>query len=299
MLKVNRLSVKIKYAVSFTVAFALLILCVSITGNAVSLQGSITVQLNDKDDNAINDISVLLYEIASLDNEYYESESFKNSGISIDGVVNNPSAETAQDIYKYIVKNNIAGISNTSINGNAGFSGLQSGIYLIACADNQACKFNPYLVFIPDKDTGDLNVITAPKTEENLQNNKNIYVVKKWQDSNNIFNTRPDSIDVNLKRNDDIIEKISLNKENGWSYTFTKLQDEGEYTVEEEYVSGYIAYYSGNAEDGFIITNVYNADKKLPQTGLLWWPVPIIVFVGVVFVVSGIIVIKGKNNEEK
>ncbi|MBP3325519.1 MAG: Cna B-type domain-containing protein, partial [Coprococcus sp.] len=93
-----------------------------------------------------------------------------------------------------------------------------------------------------------------------------ISVTKVWEDDNNKYNTRPASIQVQLKANG--IEKgdpITLNQaDNNWTYTWTALPEEEAgskitYTVEEVgTVNGYTAAVTGNATTGFTITNTLN-----------------------------------------
>ncbi len=65
--------------------------------------------------------------------------------------------------------------------------------------------------------------------------------------------------------------------------------------MEESAVTDYAVNYSGDSENGFIITNTYNGEK-LPQTGQLWWPIAIITVAGVAFVALGVIEMKGKKD---
>lgn len=53
----------------------------------------------------------------------------------------------------------------------------------------------------------------------------------------------------------------------------------------------------GNTVEEIAFTNKYT-DDKLPQTGLLWWPVPVLLAVGLMLVLFGIVRRKGSGNEE-
>lgn len=91
-----------------------------------------------------------------------------------------------------------------------------------------------------------------------------ISVKKEWNDGDN-ESLRPESITVDILQNGTSLEdqSIELNEENDWYGTFEDLDavnSNGEkyaYTVEESDVEGYQRQeISGNAEDGYTITNV-------------------------------------------
>ena len=60
----------------------------------------------------------------------------------------------------------------------------------------------------------------------------------------------------------------------------------------------YTVQYSGDMENGFIITNSYNGEK-LPQTGQYWWPIILISIAGVGFITLGIIELELSKNGKK
>ncbi|MDY5742911.1 MAG: Cna B-type domain-containing protein, partial [Lachnospiraceae bacterium] len=94
-------------------------------------------------------------------------------------------------------------------------------------------------------------------------------VTKKW------IGMSTDSIIVNLLADGKKIDSQKLSKGNHWQHTFKNLEQykngkEIKYTVEEEKIFGYSATISGNAKDGYIITNVKNtppSKQKPPKTG--------------------------------
>ena len=95
-----------------------------------------------------------------------------------------------------------------------------------------------------------------------------VTVTKAWVDNNNRDNHRPDAIKVQLKA-DGVSsgEEITLNAENNWTYTWSDLDQKKAgkdiaYTVEETgKAAGYISTVTGNAEEGFIITNTITSVK--------------------------------------
>lgn len=101
----------------------------------------------------------------------------------------------------------------------------------------------------------------------------NIKVKKEWVDEGN-KDKRPTSIKVNLKNGETIVNTVTLNDANKWSYTFEKLprysiEGEIQYTVEEEPVEGYETQVTGSIAEGYVITNTLVPDKTI-LSGFVW-----------------------------
>ena len=112
--------------------------------------------------------------------------------------------------------------------------------------------------YTADKETvADGETITNTHTPETVE----IRVTKKWDDQNDQANKRPKSVTVTLLADGEQTEKtVKLSEENKWTDTFRDLPANKDgrkivYTVKEEAVSGYTATVSGDAENGFVITN--------------------------------------------
>ena len=125
--------------------------------------------------------------------------------------------------------------------------------------------------------------------------------IKVWSDKG-YESKRPESITVSLLKDGAVYETVKLSEENSWQYTWNELprcnNDESEivWTVREDAVNNYNAGYElkGNA---FIITNYYSK-SKIPQTGLLWWPVPVLAVLGIAFCSVGAALRKRRNEED-
>ena len=67
------------------------------------------------------------------------------------------------------------------------------------------------------------------------------------------------------------------------------------WTIRESAVSGYV---SSTRQNGFTFVLTNTLDKqKLPQTGVLWWPVPILAAAGFAFLITGTFSRKKKDDE--
>lgn len=278
-----------------------LILALAVPCFAVTQSGKITVTLKDKEENNINDLKVNICQIAELNKTgYYPTSAFENSGISIAGILNNPDETVAQSLVNYIKSNDIDIISLLSEDGTASFDGADLGIWVIFPDENGKLTFNPYIVLLPYESSGKLyyQVDSAPKLEDNTPNQINIYVVKKWNDKNNASKKRPDSVTIELLNGDKVVSSVVLSEENGWSHNFNGFNKNGNYSVREKAVANYKVNYSGDATNGFIVTNTYSGEK-LPQTGQYWWPIMIFAIAGICFILLGIYEIGVKKNGKK
>ena len=100
-------------------------------------------------------------------------------------------------------------------------------------------------------------VLTNRHTPEKVS----IPVSKTWDDNDNAANTRPDSITLKLYRGGDLLrtQQVKSDSSGNWSYSFDGLDKykngaEINYSVQEDYVPGYVAAYGNNGE----ITNKYD-----------------------------------------
>ena len=86
-----------------------------------------------------------------------------------------------------------------------------------------------------------------------------------------------------------------------WLYSWDKLPIydknglEFNWSIREDAVSGYV---SSTRQNGFTFVLTNTLDKqKLPQTGVLWWPVPILAVAGLAFLIAGTLSRKKKGHE--
>lgn len=85
-----------------------------------------------------------------------------------------------------------------------------------------------------------------------------VSVNKVWNDSNNSMSLRPNDINVSLYKDGTKQETVQLNAANGWSYTWTGLDANSTYDVQEDSVPAHYSYshgtMTGDAENGYSIT---------------------------------------------
>ena len=169
--------------------------------------------------------------------------------------------------------------------GNASFTGLESGIYLVVGKE----VFQDGVFYMPQVSlvslSGDLSVDL--KYETSVKPSR-IHVLKVWKKDNK--KSRPKSIEVCLLRSDGIVvDKVILNSDNQWTYTWDNLSTSYTYSVMETSVPSGYKESCTREKDTIVLTNTGNLtdkvkkkDEVLPNSGHLWWPVPVLLFVGLV-----------------
>lgn len=185
----------------------------------------------------------------------------------------------------------------TDAQGNASFPSLPTGLYLVMGSPVEighwAYEFAPFMVSVPDKD-GDrwrYDVVAEVKYQRTPLTT-DVKVIKLWKDSGRT-SERPSQITVGLYRNGVQYQVVKLNAGNNWSYLFRGLESIHEWTVQELPVpTGYTAEYS-EQNGALVIINTIKAKQpvsgNIPQTGLLWWPVPLMAVLGMTLVIIGLL----------
>lgn len=229
----------------------------------------------------VSNMQVSLYRVA--DENYNLVESFSQYSIDLKQDVQGAANALENRILMDGIKADASGFSDSSC--NASFSGLESGIYLVVGKE----VFLDGVFYMPQVSlvslSGDLSVDLKYETSEKPSS---IHVLKVWKRDSKKF--RPKSIEVCLLRSDGIVvDRVVLNSDNQWSTTWDNLSTLYTYRVMETSVpSGYKESCS-REKDTIILTNTgsdkYRVEKKdevLPNSGQLWWPVPVLLFVGLV-----------------
>ena len=103
-----------------------------------------------------------------------------------------------------------------------------------------------------------------------------IKVSKVWNDSNNQDGIRPDSVEIHLLRNGvHNGAPLTLSAANNWSgeWTVPSKDENGNtirWTVEEVIPTGYTYDVTGDAENGFVVTNTHTPEKINLEVQKVW-----------------------------
>lgn len=161
--------------------------------------------------------------------------------------------------------------------------------------------------------------------------------LKVWDDEGR-EDERPEEVIVDLICDGEIYDTVSLNEDNNWQYTWENLDNTHKWTLAERELEKYAALvteegitfvvtnyylpegYSSTATTETTTTttterttattgsngdgdsggsgNSGGSGDKLPQTGQLWWPVPVLIAFGLLFMIAGLLRRRGRNHEE-
>lgn len=257
-------------------------------------KGNIDIILSDNNNNLVKDAEITIYKLADAtiknNNLTYKYDTSLNScKQNIDkGILTNNELEC-------VLTNNITKITKTTNSlGKVEFKDLDLGLYLIMQTNEvkDYSKIKPFLLGLPtiEEDKWVYSISGTPKVE--IKSLFDLNVLKEW----NVLSNKkiPDSIEVELLENGEVIDKVTLSKENNWTHIWEQLPKSDSYSIREVNVPvGFTATY--RIEDNkIIVTN----SEKLVQTGDMPWIYELLGVVGITFILVGIILDRRKNYEK-
>lgn len=197
----------------------------------------------------------------------------------------------------------------TGQDGECCFSGLTAGLYLVIgeryTAENAVYTPEPMLISLPSLTVKDEWLYDAEVSckfdSETILTFVERKVQKVWKDDGE-EDKRPKQISVQLLENGTVVDTVLLSKENNWEYIWNNLDGGSRWQVTEAEVPD--GYTVAITQEGtvFIMTNTRPSEPpKLPQTGMLWRPVPALVCGGLLLIVAGLVVRRrqGDGHEKK
>lgn len=266
-----------------------------------------------------------IYLVATVD-EYGElttTAPFSAYNVDIRGKDDAAWRTLASTLEGYVLRDAVTPTASgtTDEQGMLAFSGedpvLPHGLYLILgqshTQDEQIYLTETFMVMLPslDKVNNDwiYDVVVSPKftaTPVPEDHSISLKVLKVWADTGAEAN-RPSEVTVQLLCNGEVYDTVTLNDANNWRHTWEELDDRFDWTVVEKELEDYSVRV---VREGitFVVTNTYTGPTtpsqpdppkppSLPQTGQLWWPVPVLLACGLLLIVLGLIRRRGANYE--
>lgn len=259
----------------------------------------------------VTDMEVQMYMISSMDetgeltvNDIYSEYT---EDLDIRGKNDSSWQEMSEVIASYITLNDIdsslQGISDDS--GEVSFKGFDKGLYLVKCSklerENIVYSSLPFFVLIPEQDKEEnawnyevyaqVKMETGPVLTD-------LSVNKVWNDRG-YESERPEEITVHLYMDGNEYDSITLPYEGHWSYTWSEMEAGHEWNVTEDTLDGYRTSIR-NEGNTFTITNTKVPEtprtNEIPDTGQLWWPVPILLCAGLVLMIAGMIIRRSEDH---
>ncbi len=202
--------------------------------------------------------------------------------------------------------------ASTDENGTHTWNNAQEGVYLIIGEQTSDEQFlytsAPLLAFVPitsgDEEGYNYNVV-VDVSKVNKEEIKKEYidyrVIKIWKDTENEIH-RPTQIKVALLRDGIVYDQVTLSEENNWVHVWPKLSSKYNWSAVETDIPENYAMTVENEATGVVIINTYDGPPStppqddLPLTGQLWWPVPVLIILGVTLLTIGEIQRKSRKN---
>lgn len=268
---------------------------------------------------------VIKYPLNNVEFKLFYLGEWKNRKIDYQGEfanshVTDDLTQAAEALAVYANKNQLTPtkVEKTN-NGEVMFTNVKKGIYLILADDGMNGKERyhamPTLLSMPnyvDNTESWFTEINAKYNQDEVPDETELEVIKVWDDNNS--KNRPNSIEVELLRNNEVYDTKTLSKSNNWKYKWTNLDGSYEWSVYEKSVFNDYTVAIEQENNQTIITNKSNyktpnyksssssssstfrsRTSRIPQTGQLWWPVVALGGFGVLFIVIGII--RGKYSQ--
>lgn len=249
--------------------------------------------------------NVWIYKVANVSGygEFELTGDFKDYPVKVNGLDAEGFRLLAETLEMYVLKDKILSTDSTEVvDGVAVFPArqekLEQGLYLVICQNYKSelenYTYTPILICLPNRDENDVWIYDetiypkdAPEDEKT-----EIEVVKKWKN-----NGEKQPIKVELINGDgEVCDTVVLNEENSWRHKWTLLEKDDWKVNEKDVPEGYTVTIS-KEQNGYVIINTPDTPNtpntppkpsgKLPQTGVLWWPVPILAGAGMVFFMIG------------
>lgn len=210
---------------------------------------------------------------------------------------------------------------------------LTAGLYLVLGSRHSQrgtiYDAQTFMVFLPtlDREENDwlYDVIVHPKFDKHDEpggpddDTITRKVLKVWKDDSN-EKERPKEVIVQLLRDGKVYDTVTLNKANNWRHTWNNLDASYRWTIVEKELDDYTVEVTREGIT-FVVTNTYTDDipdnppptgpttptdptppkpgkPTLPQTGQLWWPVPVLTAAGLLLVIAGLLRRRGAENEK-
>ena len=212
----------------------------------------------------------------------------------------------------------------TDANGRLTFSGLEAGMYLVTwqkhTTDGYVYTPEPFLICLPGLDGEDnwiYDVTARPKYDREKESVQpetvDRKVLKVWKD-NGAVNDRSESITVQLLQNGKVYDTVTIGGEDRWSYEWEGLNKNDTWQVVEDSVTEDYTVTVSREGTTFVMTNTLTEElpdeptpegplpevpeenipdepvpqgPALPQTGVLWWPVPLLACAGMALFLAG------------
>ena len=271
-----------------------------------------TVNYHLADGTALSGKSFRLYRVASVGDDLScaPTKEFQKYAVDLDDPDSDGLKAAAETLSAYVARDHIVPLDQgvTDANGIVVFpktvSTLENGLYMLlgdsVTVEGVNYTAEPVLLFLPYQDETDglwvYDVTVAPKSAPRTDSDT-LSVVKIWKEDSD--SARPESIEVQLLKDGEIYDTVKLTKSNSWRHTWKDLPGGCDWQLTEKTVPDDYTVVVSREQTTFSVTNTLtsggknpggsagDSSGKLPQTGMVWWPIPILAALGLLLVLLG------------
>ncbi len=265
-----------------------------------------------------------LFKIANIDEKlkYSFTDEFKSYGMYLCPENEENLSECASALAAYAKRDKIKAtlLDKTTEDNTVAFNNIDVGMYLVTAEnvnlDNRIYRHKPNIVILPNvlNERAVYNLFEHSNyTFSEMNKEEKIYrkALLVWEDKGN-EESRPESIEVQVLRDGTLYSSVKISAQNNWRYSWGPLSNSHEWTIIQKDVPRDYIFTMDRKGRTFVLKNKYapclakessdlgeryfakkghsdkKVDKILPKAGLLWWPVPILVCLGVLLFGIGI-----------
>lgn len=314
-------------ALLLTLAAVLVLPLNALAAGRIDLTRDVGLTLSYKEgETPLAGASFRIYLVATMDayGELTVTETFKGYSVDIRGKNDAAWHHLADTLAGYVLRDNVAPADSgkTDTHGQLVFptdgGRLTAGLYLVTGQRHTQNGFRydpaPFMVLLPAQEANEwvYDVHAAPKADISPLPEEGGTVARKvlkvWDDSGE---GRPSSVTVQLLRDGKVYDTVTLSAENRWQHRWSELDDVYVWQVVEKTVPEGYTVSVGREGITLVITNTAAAptvpppsepsappspptptddtprQPTLPQTGQLWWPVPLLALAGLLLTAAG------------
>lgn len=253
------------------------------------------------DDTPATGTEFRLYHVADITEvgDYTLTENFDDYDIVIENMDEAAWNDMTVKLQGYISADQIQPDYTMTIGESAvaAFTDIELGLYFVSGDSFYANGYyyapQSFIVSLPTVDAEDVwqyEVVTTPKYEATPEL-ISLEILKVWKDGD--YSARPSSIEVEVYEGDALYQTVTLNIDNNWRYQLTGLLGGSTWSVVEKDVPDEYEVSIEKQTGRFVVTNIRAVEDEpvseptLPQTGMLWWPVPVLAATGLLLIIVG------------
>ncbi|MBR1822844.1 MAG: Cna B-type domain-containing protein [Ruminococcus sp.] len=204
-----------------------------------------------------------LYKVGERrDGEFVLTDRFATYPVSMKGLTEDNIRETAQALESFVIGDqpDITAEAYTDANGTVRFPDLDTGIYLALSSkikkDAYTYSAVPLLAEIKE---GAETIFPKVYSNATLSSEVRSFTVKKvWVDDDNSYVSRPVNVTVDLFKDGEREDTVTLGNSNDWEYTWTTLDIDADWRVVERNIPRKYSVLVDYNSKQFLIKNSYD-----------------------------------------